>query len=186
MIRIGSILAIASLLIAGSAIASPELMRVAFSGDPADLSPQVDPWTGLREIYLFAVPIGVSFCHTEFSIAGDFEVISLVPAEGVVNLGTASSPSLLADDDSGEGLWLKIATLTVANPDGQMGSLCFAPSELTGRNCSIPCDQDFWRNHLTTCLGVGQEPVWGESSVSECGPVPVEPDTWGRVKSRYR
>ncbi|GJM45120.1 MAG: hypothetical protein DHS20C21_19620 [Gemmatimonadota bacterium] len=147
---------------------------------------ELAPWVGHRDVNVRVEWLGNSACQVEFAFVGDFTVVAFQPSAGIENLGSVTSPLLLPVDPS-EDLQGVVGTATIDNPDGRTGALCFGPRQETARSCYTGCSSwDYWQNFDFRCIGVGQAPLSGTTNIGICGPVPVSPDTWGRLKSSYR
>ena len=67
------------------------------------------------------------------------------------------------------------------------GSICLVPSARSGWSVTVDCDPVAPQVHNNATIGYG---IGGPASCADaqplCGPVAVEPSSWGSVKSLYR
>jgi hypothetical protein len=144
------------------------------------------PWVGEKTLYLWNVPFAQPSLGAEFAFEGSLEIVALTPRPGVTNSGTATFPVLAYPECSG---FLVVAEVVVRDAAGTGGSICFGVSDQLGVNCSVQCDSEQFRSHIYHGFSSdGSEPCAGWDHLEACEPValPVEPNTWGRVKGRYQ
>ena len=80
-----------------------------------------------------------------------------------------------------------IGELTVRDAAGSGGQVCLGESQLTSRQSFRICGDDRW--YLLDSWGFatdGLRVCQIASTTPGCFPTPVEPQTWGKQKTRYR
>jgi hypothetical protein len=144
------------------------------------------PFVGDRTLYL--TDCGGGIVSLEIGLESTFEeVVSITPSPGVQISGPLDSMEFCMDDPAySPGI---IATIVVRDTDGSGGTLCFVPSSARGRAC-YAYDCDDWGWYSVDWFPIGYSSVPGFAcplpGMTDCGPNPVEPETWGGVKSDYR
>jgi hypothetical protein len=121
---------------------------------------------------------------TEFGIATTFQVVDLIPRNGVTNIGTMTSPTLIYPQCA---TYLLLAELVVVDPSGAGGRVCPVDSETHLMNCTQDCgSSQVWSNVYTGFSSDGSAPCEGMATSPGCYAVAVDVPSWGRTKSRYR
>jgi hypothetical protein len=140
------------------------------------------PFIGERTLYVWLAIPWYKTHEWWFTFESSFQLVELVPAPGFQNLGSLDSPFLTTPECQYQPVVL--AELRVLDSGGQGGQVCvFADSAL----CSRLCDEDatvatyFWgyETNGNFCDRFGQPELCPNV-------VPVEPESWGRMKARYR
>jgi hypothetical protein len=125
----------------------------------------------------------------EFGFSGSVEVLAVTPRNGFFNAGTTQSPSLhhaTVDDCWTIPYQQVIAEVLVWIEDEAGGNLCFTNSEESGANCAFLCAPLGQYSHVVNGYRYGDGANCPYVN-SQCeNTIPVEPATWGRIKSAYR
>lgn len=178
-------LILSSVLLASAANAERYLWTLSAS----DTDPYANtsaPWVGFAEIHLWLA------CSTEGMSAAEFNVVSQTgnllllywtPCCGFLFTEPGPCFPLLAVGGCPSGParagWFGVFDFT-----GQGGSLCIVPCDSSGLNRTATCGADpQW--HPNAWIGFASDGT-APCSGGGCGPISVEGDSWGRVKSLYR
>lgn len=138
------------------------------------------PFLGDRDVYLWM------WCNSlggatsaAMDVTGTLEVVSFAPLNGVVQSGTLPTLDLVFPGCMFDLAGSLVGVLTVRDSTGLGGEVCFAGMPVT-RDCAVPpADHE----HLWVGMNTaGSSPCKGGTS---CPVDLVDPQTWGRVKSRY-
>ncbi len=148
--------------------------------DPGEVFPEGAPNT----LYIWAFMTDIPIAEIEFGLIGSYEIVALTPAPNWTNLGSTTSPHLVASP----GFEIQTGPFAAieVNDLNAPGSICFAESTLSSRLWFRGPFSDLWyclevsgwvTEGLPFCPGVSL----GEGCV-------VEGDrlSWGSLKGAFR
>lgn len=142
-----------------------------------------EPWLGQRSLYVWICGGFNMFGMTEFGISSTFQVLGLIPQNGVTNIGTITSPTLIYPQCE---TFLLLAELVVLDPTGGGGRVCPTDSETHLMNCTQDCGSHLWANVFLGFSSDGSPPCAGTATSAGCDAVSVDRPSWGSVKVLYR
>jgi hypothetical protein len=124
----------------------------------------------------------------EFAFTGTYEVIDVIPSEGVENVGSIQEPVFIGQPPGNCLPYSLVAAVIVEDAVGAGAELCLGESS-GGRFCFLMLDYPkawygvtHWRGYTT----IESFPCFGEPSSSGCASLAIDPGSWGKVKALYR
>ncbi len=156
------------------------------------LSQSTDPYdnvgqahAGLDTVYVCVHEHATT--EVEFGLGGTYDIVSIVPAIGVVNLGTKTQLHLVPD--LGLSCLPEVpVSVVVSEAAGTGAELCLEVTEDSGRLCAKVPSMDEWYR-FDQAIGfttIDNGPCLATDVVVPCTTLPVEPTSWGRMKALYR
>ena len=175
-----------------SPLAFGTLLKGTFIISESDLAPvmaRVPVFAGTRSFYLWwADTERYSASAIRLSFHGDFEIVDVIPKQGLVNAGTKSSPLLVFP--SGGCLVgsnnILLAEIVISDSLGTGGLLCLGESSMSDRTCFQDCNLKWWSPKWIGPTIGGRTCSGGLVSEAGCQPVPTARASWGLLKSRYK
>ncbi len=153
------------------------------SGDAdSPLEPFDYPVGGPIDLYLWLCDFGLphldGLTSAEFRIEGTIIPIGFVPDPGWTVSGTF--PDLLLTATGCPEPWTRAGTISAMEPI-EGGEMCIVPSSNVV-NASTPCQEvnpveNLWRGYSSQSI-----PSCGNG---QCHIIPVDPSSWGEIKSEY-
>jgi hypothetical protein len=147
--------------------------------------PVTPAFAGERELFLILTCDGDFHGATSarMDLSGSLDVVSFVPLNGVVQSGALPTLDLVLPRcfwASLEG-WFTAGALTVNDPAGLGGDVCFSGTPVTG-DCSVPPAEipHYWTGFSSAGASYCVGGTW--CSVTEA----ISRGTWGRTKAHYR
>ena len=152
----------------------------------SDISPTENtglPANGIATLYLWLCGSGEGMASAEFDLCvnDNLQLLAFTPATGFLNAGGASNLLLAA---AGCPIGPVVAGDILVLDLG--GDICLCPAAANGNNVTVEC----------TTLALIPNQYRGYSSFGPncespqfpnlCGPVSVDDDSWGSIKSLYR
>jgi hypothetical protein len=118
----------------------------------------------------------------------NLEPIELVPGAGFTNVGTMTSPILVGTHPNcgGPPGWASLAELQVRVLDPSGIRVCFVLSDQDQVACSIDCLSGEYVAVYGSGFFMGAPGCEIPPSDACYDSLPVDPETWGRIKSVYR
>jgi hypothetical protein len=184
---LGRILAVVlSMLLLWSAAADAERYLWTLSASDTDPYANIaEPSLGIFEIHLWLACSTEGMSAAEFFVedtTGNLVLLAWTPCCGFLLNGPGPCPFLAVGGcPSGPQ---RAGWFTVLDPTGQGGSVCILPCPATGANYTVDCSATP-EAHPNAWIGFsnnGTPPCSG----GECGPISVNDESWGRVKSLYQ
>jgi hypothetical protein len=143
------------------------------------------PTAGLSEVQLWLACSTEGMSSAQFDVevtSGHIVILAWTPCCGFLLNGPSLCPFLAVGGcPSGP---IRAGWFLVFDPAGWGGSLCIVECETSGLNHTVDCGvtPQLWPN---AWIGFSSDETPPCSS-GDCGPVSVEAESWGRIKSVYR